>query len=252
MLKNDTHKIQSALAGYCRDGQPVELPGTTDGRVPQYRRLVFNVIKGTLDQAYPVAAKHLGVEKWNQLVHHFFAHHPCRDPQIWRMPRELIDYVKASEYYKKLQLPHLLDLLKMEWLEIEVHAMPDQKYGVAVEINDILHDPLCFNPHYRLERFDYPVHKIHTLNPGEHRGDYFLLIFREPTVKQRVQFIALQPAYAALIDSLLLNPGVSVYDMWTAIGSAPFPETNSSEYNILNQLFTHLLEKHFVLGRAII
>src|SRR6056297_2072235 len=113
MLKNDTHNIQSSLADYCRNGEAVDLPGTTDGRLPQYRRLVFGVISNTMKQAYPIAAKHLGPEVWDQLVEDFFANHACQNPQVWRMPRELIDYVESSGYDEKLQLPHLLDLLKM-------------------------------------------------------------------------------------------------------------------------------------------
>lgn len=251
MLKDETHKVQSLLAGYCRDGKAVDLPGTTDGRLPQYRRLVFSVISGTMKQAYPIAAKHLGEEVWDELVHDFFANHPCQDPQVWRMPKELIDYVETSDYDKKLQLPHLPDLLKMEWLEIEVHAMPDQEVGIVTVIDDILNDPLCFNPHYRLEHFKYPVHKIHQLNPAENPGDYYLLIFREMTETARVRFVQLQPEYAAFLDTLIRNPGAPIVEVLEALKESTESPFHHIEKEDVRKLIGHLVDNYFVLGKAV-
>lgn len=251
MLKDKTYQLQSGMAGYCRDGQPVQLPVDSDMRLSQYRRLVFNVIKGTLDQAYPIAAKHLGKETWHQLVHDFFTDHPCRDPQVWKMPRELIEYVEDTHYDERLKKPHLLDLLTMEWLEIEVHSMPDLEVPEHVEIGDIMHEPLVFNPHHRLQHFKFPVHKIHQWAPDEHPGSYFLLVFREED-SGRVQFIHLQPFFAALIDSMLQNPGTTASEIYEAICATNGRSTFSTETGEIKGLLEHLSSKTFVLGRAIV
>lgn len=251
MLKNDTHKIQSTLADFCRSGEPIDLPGTTEGRLAQYRRLVFGVISNTLSQAYPIAAKHLGSEIWDQLIEDFFANHACQDPQVWRMPRELIDYVRSSGYDKTLKLPHLLDLLKMEWLEIEVHAMPDVNEQNRAPIDDLVNNVLVFNPYYRLERFTYPVHKIHERNPADFPGNYFLLIFRQTTGHQRVQFIALQPIFAVLIDTILQNKHVSAIEAFEALKQSGPIAMNNTDLTSLNKLLSHLVEKNFILGQQV-
>lgn len=249
MLKNDTKKIQSDLAGYCRNGQPVQIPGTKDGRLHNYRRLVFGVIKNTMDQAYPIARQHLGDERWDMLIEEFFAAHPCQHPQVWCMPRELIDYVQLSGFDKNFEMPHLIDLLRMEWLEIEVHAMTDVKVGISAPIDDLMHDALAFNPYFRLERFTYPVHKIHERNPADFPGGYFLLIFREMSGKQRVQFVSLQPFYAVLLDTLIQNPGISANETLDALNHEQQVTINISDLEKVKELINHLVEKKFIVGK---
>ena len=177
MLKDKTYQLQSAMSDYVRNGEKVDLPVDSDMRLGQYRRLVFNVVKGTLEQAYPIAARHLGQEVWADLIHKFFANHACQHPQVWRMPKELMDFVADQNYPEKLDLPHLPDLLRLEWLEIEVHSMPDLEIKPFGQIGDLMNTALYFNPHFRLEKFNYPVHKIHEINPAENPGEYFILIF---------------------------------------------------------------------------
>lgn len=251
MLKDKTYQLQSAMAGYCRDGNAVELPVDSKMRLGQYRRLVFNVIRGTLDQAYPVAAKHLGKEIWNQLIEDFFTNHPCHDPQVWKMPKELIDYVKVAQYDQRLEMPHLVDLLTMEWMEIDVHSMPDRKIPHHTQIEDILQEPLAFNPHYRLLQVTFPVHKIHQLDPKEFPGNYFILIFREEE-SGRVQFIHLQPFFAAVVDSLIQNPGAAASEIYEAFCSSAGRPRSQSELAQIKGLLDHLVNKNFVLGRSVI
>lgn len=247
MLKNDTLEIQTKLAEYCRNGKNINIPGITEGRIPQYRRLVFNVVKGTLDQAYPIAAKHLGSETWLKLVTDFFSDFRCRNPQVWKMPAELIDFVIDSKYHDIIKKPYLKDLLAMEWLEIEIHSMPDIETGEFRALTDRLHLPVCFNPHYKLSRFSFPVHTIHREDPANAPGEYFMLIFRN-NENFNVQFIHLQPIYAAILDTALINPGITMAEARHAVLEQYSLDKNHVNDSELAEFVGLLAQKGFVLG----
>ena len=53
-MKDQTIEQQQLLAAYCRNGVDVEILGTTDGRLHNYRRLVFNVVRDALSSTYPL------------------------------------------------------------------------------------------------------------------------------------------------------------------------------------------------------
>ena len=246
MLKDSTYTLQSRMAGYCRDGKSVELPVDSEERLSHYRRLVFNVVKGILEQSYPVATRHLPSDMWNQLVIDFFAEHNCQDPQVWRMPKELIDFVKNNpDRYSGI--PYLSDLLRMEWLEIEVHSMPDKSIPNPSPIGDMLNQPLVFNPHFRLEQFEFPVHQIHQLDPAKQTSDFFLLVFREEETG-KVQFIQLQPFMAVFLDTLMLNPTISAVDAAESVCQTTGHVADQLLFMQIEALLNHLYVKKFIMG----
>jgi len=247
-LKDSTHTLQSRMAGYCRDGKPVDLPVDSQERLSQYRRLVFNVVKGILEQSYPVATRRLPSEMWNQLLHDFFAEHDCRDPQVWRMPKELIDFV-MNNGDRYAETPYLVDLLRMEWLEIEVHSMPDKPIPNHLPVEDILNQAIVINPHYRLEQFEYPVHQIHQLDPAQHKSDFFLLVFREEETGN-VQFIQLQPFMAIFLDTLMLNPTICAVEVAESICQTSGHSVDQLLFRQIEALLNHLYVKKFILGRT--
>jgi hypothetical protein len=81
-LLPETHTVQSQLAKYCRDGVAVQLEGALSDRLPQYRRLVYNIIQDNIESAYPIAFKYLPTEVWEELVYDFFSIHECQSLEI--------------------------------------------------------------------------------------------------------------------------------------------------------------------------
>ena len=126
MLTPDTIEIQNKLASYCRTGEEVEIPGVSQNRLRHYRRLVKNVIHNTMKQAFPITHKLLERAEWEEMVDRFFIEHDAQTPKVWELPKEFYEYVKRSGYAKKYDRPYLDDLLYLEWIEIEVHSMPDK------------------------------------------------------------------------------------------------------------------------------
>ena len=114
LLKTETYQHQSKLAQYCRDGKPVSIPGTMEGRLPHYRRLVFNVVKDSLESAYPIAHSFIKEDDWEEMAYRFFSEHDCQTPQVWKLPAELCSYVMENQISDALKLPWLDELL---WFE---------------------------------------------------------------------------------------------------------------------------------------
>lgn len=219
VLKPDTKILQSQMAGYCRVPQYYEsIEGTRPERLHHYRRLVFNIVEDTLQNAYPITHSLLSEEEWIDLVNDFFSQHDCQSPQLWRMPFELVEYVGKTGYHLKLNKPYLLELLYFEWLELEIYQGEDQPHNDFQEKGDILDSPLVVNPDHRLIQLTYPVHTKEYERMEEVKGNYFVLIYRH-RVTYSVHFIELSP-FLAIVFSQLAEKNMSLRQAVTEVTNA--------------------------------
>ncbi len=202
MLRPETIMIQENLAGYCRTGKEDDIPGLTPGRLPHYKRLVNNVVFGTIGQAFPIARKVLNDNEWTYLLHNFFVEHDAQTPILWKLPYEFFRYVADQDYASELKKPWLNDLLWFEWLEIEVHMMPDHVHGKYAEKGDPITDPVVMNMDSKLIRLQYPVHLYPVKEVESKAGDYYLSVYREME-SGTVRFLNLSPLYVRLLDLLM-------------------------------------------------
>ncbi len=203
LLKTETYQHQSKLAQYCRDGIMVEIPGTTEGRLPHYRRLVYNVVKDSLESAYPIAFSFFDKSVWEEMTYQFFSEHACQTPQVWKLPFEFYEFAVEQDFAERYKVPFLNDLLYFEWLEVEIYMMEDISYPNHIIIGDWFKDQIILNPEHKLVRLSYPVHLN---NPNkileDQKGDYFLLLFREKDTG-KVQFITLSVLFTFLIEKII-------------------------------------------------
>ena len=202
LLKTETYKYQSNFASYCRDGKPIKIPGTKESRLPQYRRLVFNVVKDSLESAYPIAHSFIEPEVWEEMASRFFSEHDSQTPQIWKLPFEFYQFAVEKDFATQYRIPFLHELLHFEWLEIEVFMMEDIPLPDYQENGNWLTDSICFNPEYRLVKLEYPVHLKNPAQIKNEKGDYFLLIFREQE-SGHVEFVNLSVLFTYLLEHLL-------------------------------------------------
>ncbi len=178
-MVDKTLKLQTDLAMYCRTG--IDAPETSiQGNTFQYRRLVFNVINDTLKTAYPLAKKLLGKKRWKKAVAHFFEKNQCQTAQVWRLPLEFYEYYTQNPFPFKKEFPHLLELLLIEWLEIEVFMMEDILTDDFTATPTIDNAVLLLNPELKIVPLTYPVHthKTKTITQ-EDKGQYFVSIHRD-------------------------------------------------------------------------
>ncbi|UTW60694.1 putative DNA-binding domain-containing protein [bacterium SCSIO 12741] len=200
-LSDDTRHWQSELANYCRTGEATDMPGVSPDRLPHYRRLVYNIAYDTLRTAYPVTFRILSKEEWNGLVQRFFAVHPCQNYQVWKMPYELVVYLRENEFELKENYPYLEELVFFEWTEIEVYCEEDQPVEVYHESGDWRTDPVVCNPHHRLLTISYPFHQVKAEDAALQPGEYHLLILRDPD-SGSAQFMALSPLFFQALEQL--------------------------------------------------
>ncbi len=201
MLKAETKDIQYQLAKYCRNGELEPIEGASSSRLTHYRRLVFNVVYGALKQAYPIAYHLLGPDEFRPLVHDFFNLSNPSDPQVWRMPFELIEFVESHNYSEKLEKPYLLDLLNFEWVEIEVHSCPDEDIVAYDEFNGKLNQKVVLNPYLRVNHLQYPVHKLKPTDDAFAEGNFFVLTHRNIETGV-VRFTEMSPFYLGVLEAL--------------------------------------------------
>ena len=204
LLKQNTNTAQSELANYCRTGILNDIPGVEDHRVHHYRRLVYNIINGSLASAYPLTRNLLSIAEWDELVNEFFTSHPCRSPQVWTMPKEFYEYLLEVKHPVLNRYPFLQDLLWMEWLEIELYMMEDETspFPVSKERNG----KLVINPEQRLIMLNYPVHlkQAGRIGPDD-RGNYYLVMHREPE-SGKVHFTGLSTFFVSMLEHLKQQP----------------------------------------------
>jgi len=246
LLKTETYEHQSQFARYCRDGKPVKLPGTTEGRLPHYRRLVFNVVKDSLESAYPIAHSFIKPEDWEEMAYRFFNEHDSQTPQIWKLPFEFYEFAIEQDFATQYRIPFLNELLHFEWLEIEVFMMENLPFPTYQENGNWLTDSICFNPEYRLVKLEYPVHIKKPAQIASEKGDYFLLIFREKETGH-VQFVNLSVLFTYLLEHLLGGENQLqeiLADMIYIFGINDDQLLRNKSINFLQDL----KEKGFVLG----
>lgn len=204
-LHAETIEQQKRLAEYCRNGETPELDGITPNRIPEYRRLVFTIIEDALTRTYPLAVNLLSQKEWAVLCNDFFEFHPCRDPQVWKMPMELIEYVEETQTELNHKYPHLLELLRFEWKEVEYYMMPDLEFPPSAG-DDIWNDYWALNPESEILTLSYPVHQKNArFISRTDEGQYFCLIFRQPN-SGKVKFMNLSPFFAWMLATMLEEP----------------------------------------------
>jgi len=219
-----TFKLQQQLATYCRTGKAVEIQGTKPHRLPQYRRLVFTIIVDSLQQAYPITYDLLGDELFRGTVSHFFSTHSCTENEVWKMPHDFLLYAYDQKLAEKLNIPYLIELIELEWTEIEIFGMPDVAITYPV-VSSIWHDQLPINPYLKILNFNYPIHKLRKKKNLVNKGNYFVLCYRDlDTLK--VQFLEITSLGAVLLNAL--NDGMNLSQIIAQINRESNLEINEN------------------------
>ena len=245
-LHKETIAIQEQLGEYCRTGEERELPGITPGRIHHYRRLISNVVNDTLHTAFPITVAALEESQWEELVQDFFTAGIPQTPQVWKLPFEFYQYHVSRETGKRMDLPFLDDLLYFEWMEIEIHTMPDRPYPDFISEGDLFQATLAFNPEYEIIGLDYPIH-THSVSEALHlKGDHFALLYRLPE-SGHVQFLALS-ALNVYIITRLQEENVPLNEIKNEFARVAGIESGKYLDDALAKYLGDLLERKMILG----
>jgi len=245
-LRKETIAIQEQLGEYCRTGEERELPGITPGRIHHYRRLISNVVHDTLRTAFPITVAALEESQWEELVQDFFSEGIPQTPQVWKLPFEFYEYHAGRETGKKMDLPFLDDLLYFEWMEIEIHTMPDRPYPDYVSKGNLFKDILVFNPEYEIIGLDYPIHTHPIKDALQMEGDHFALLYRLPE-SGHVQFLGLSTLNVYIITRLQ-EENVPLNEIKNEFARVAGIESGRYLDDALEKYLGDLLERKMILG----
>lgn len=196
-LKIETKIQQQLLAKYCRTGNIPDALLAKPDRLPHYRRLVYNVIYDTLASAYPITKAFLGKEKWKKLVDDFFKNYPNQNPQIWRMPYGLFEYLSDYPNPHSQTYPFLEELVYFEWLEIELYAEKDIVFkSTPSKLNAI-----NLNPHHRIVQLNYPFHKLPVKEAILVQKPSYIVLFRNLS-NYKIEFNEVSILVAQVLEAL--------------------------------------------------
>jgi len=151
--------------------------------------------------AYPITFEVLPKEEWRELVRGFFSKHTCLDPQVWKMPLELIEYAEKENLAEKFSKPWLIELLYFEWLEIEIYAQKNGEIKDYEPCENFLTENLVLNPDYKILQLEYPVYNFDKDTIGEQKGNYFVLIYRS-LEDWKVYFLEINAFLATIIETI--------------------------------------------------
>ncbi|MBK7631945.1 MAG: putative DNA-binding domain-containing protein [Ignavibacteriales bacterium] len=241
-----TSTQQNNFANFCKTTELKQIDGLTENRIDHYRRLIYGVIDDSLRSAYPLTENLLEEDEWQYLVDNFIEKHNCQSPQIWQMPFEFYSFIEENNFDIKLKHPFLMDLLLLEWKEIEIYMMQDlndDEKTFESKFND--HSLITLNKEFGILKLDFPVHtKPANEIMKEDKREYFVLIFR---ANDKVQFYDLSPFFVFLIKKI--NEGNNLIEnivMDSIQSFKTFPEELVRE-NIY-QFIKSMQSKGFILG----
>ncbi len=241
LLKKDTIAIQKKLAKYCRDGKLVEIEGASADRLPHYRRLVYNVMYGILEQSYPISKSLLSEPEFKSLVDSYIILHDAQEPQVWKVPGEFYQYCVENPPLLLEEYPFLLELHELEWMEILVYNQEDK---IIPEYNAIIpqeSNVVVVNPEFEIRSFEFPVFKGQWDEINGKKGKYNLLIFRHNETN-KVHFLEISTLHIELIE--LMQNGMILEEVFSKLNS----KFNLEQVHDLNQLLLSFIEKLYLQG----
>lgn len=248
LLKEETKAIQSQLANYCRSGKLIEIKGARIDRLPNYRRLVYNVVYGILEKAYPITTSIISTPEFKSIVNAYFTEHDSKTPQVWKLPGEFYRFFTTWNNELKSTYPFLQDLMFMEWVEILVFNRENRELPEITPISDPENDVLAINPDREILKLDFPVFRGKWGNLSDEKGDYRLLVFRNVETC-KVHFIEMSAIHEVLITGL--ENGASFDSVCDLIfGQMNIDATGPFREKFL-EFLRQLLEEGFVLGSRV-
>lgn len=234
MLKNDTKLIQRQLANFAMSKTDEVIPGTSEERLIHYRQMIYNIVNGSLKSVYPIAHNLLLDTHWNIIVSDFIAKHNCEEPQLLKMPFELIAFVEKEDYASRFEIPYLVDLLAFEWVEMEIHDRADVEDITCISDGDFVNDALVYSPYFQMITMEYPIHQLKTHVIESLKGQYFLMVYRDEICE--VNYFSMSQFSYLLLSEMIIR-GSSLLSVLDPLIKDQSPEQKEA---ILNEALNYI------------
>ena len=185
-------QYQLAFTARIRDtlSQPVPA-GVAPERMAVYDEIVFNNLLEAVSACFPVARKTIGKVAWLKLVKAFLKDHSTNTPLFRKIPEEFLAFLEQRQlqHSKPMLPPYLYALCHYEWIELYISSLPTFDITANKRHDDLVQQPIAFNPTMQLLSYDYPVHRISPSNKPKQPEPTYLLVHRN--VDDKIEFIEL-------------------------------------------------------------
>ena len=205
-----------------------------------YREMVQKNFHLHLSKSFGLSKAAIQGTKWESLVNDFIQHGQPKSKLFWQMPGEFLEFASAKiEHWQA-------DLMKFEWSQVQLYFAPDyNRKGTK---------PFSYHPSHIAElhdewsilNFEYPVYKIKWEDLEQHKGNYFLLQFRNQNTFE-IENIELN----IFLKELMLNLSTQQFNLAQTLTETltKFNTSISPQINEQYQNFIHLLtQKNIIVG----
>jgi hypothetical protein len=201
----DFQKSQLEFTATIRDPDKHKTPaGIEERRMAIYRELVYNNIEDLLANFFPVLKEITAAKRWHQIVRSFVAIHKSRTPVFMKLAEEFLEFLHSEYQAQKDDPQYLLELAHYEWVEIGLGIATEQPDLSVINKNGhLLNGVPVLSPLAWALTYNYPVHQISPEFSPSEPAQTHLVVYRDSN--DEVQFMALNPVSARLLDLLEIN-----------------------------------------------
>ena len=235
-------QMQYEFAAWIRKPDPIHTPQNIERRrMDIYRGLFLNNVKNFLENAFPVAARTLGQEAWQNLVEEFFEKHLSTSPYFREIPQEFMAWLMENFQVQQQQPPWLPELLHYEWLELHISTLDAPQPEISTSTID-MDKPVVMSPFFQMGAYRWPVQTIGPENKPTEMPAIPTLLAVYRTAEHKVRFMQLSPQAAMLLDVLQQSPDLTPRAAVNEIvktqqeqagergGAMPFPDSLAQEF----------------------
>ncbi|PIE46806.1 MAG: hypothetical protein CSA42_06480 [Gammaproteobacteria bacterium] len=143
-----------------------------------YQELIFNNLKGFINQCFPVCQTIMTAKQWQALSLYFFQNADLHSPYFTEVNKHFVDFIYTLSDAQKqtLSVPdYMADLAHYEWVELDLDIRPNNNHA-----NTALFANFTLNQNMQNLHYHWAVHQIDTTNRPTKPKDTFLLVYRTP------------------------------------------------------------------------
>lgn len=194
-------KYQYAFTKHLRNPEKYAKPeGIENRRMAIYSELLFNNIRGFIENGFPVLHSLYTEEAWTNLIRNFFEIHESHTPYFMEISQEFLLFLQ-NEYETTAQDPaFLLELAHYEWVELDLMISKAEINLKNIDQHgDLLAAAPAISPLVTTLAYQWDVQHIsidyQPENPPEQPT--YLVVYRDK--EDDVKFIEANPITARLI-----------------------------------------------------
>lgn len=196
--------FQLAFGDYLRS-QLHEEDNPIPKRIGQlYQELIFNNLKGFINQCFPVCQTVMTAEQWKTLTLKFFQQGELTSPYFTEINKHFVDFLYELTEENKLALNvpnYMPDLAHYEWVELMLDIYPNENVGNVLYSHE--GKSIVLNPDMQNLHYPWAVHHISANTKPTEQTDTFLLVYRTP--EHKIAFMETNALTHLLMDFMQQN-----------------------------------------------